>query len=478
MKNRANGVLIENGKILLIKRIKDDIEYYVIPGGGIEDLENIESATKRELKEEANIDVKLISNNSLYILTETNRHQFFILVERISGEIGIGNGPEYKSKDYKEHGEYLPIMIELKYIINGNIDLRPNEFKEQFIKIINNINKDISLINSIDLFNNNLFNKICDEFKSGELKEYIEIIGGLTNKMYKLITDDSIYAVKILNSDNLLNNPNLYSKIEKSEEIANLALNNNINSVCAIKYNNKYIQNIDDNYILIYKWCNGEILKTKELTLEHVKLLAIELAKLHSIKVNDKNVDIIKYNKIDYMKYYELIKDNKEEWSQLFRERINYLIQLYDKVYDSYLKLSNQYSYVHKDFNRKNVLWNKDIPYIIDWETSTIDNPSIDFFNSAWFLTDDVQVDKYEVFASEYFNIMKLNDDINISTYASIIEECNWLEFSLKRALSIQSNNIDEIKLGKDSIKSSLTEILNYYDKIPLMLEIINKINK
>ena len=59
---------------------------------------------------------------------------------------------------------------------------------------------------------------------------------------------------------------------------------------------------------------------------------------------------------------------------------------------------------------------------------------------------------------------MNLDDDINYSSYAAIIEECNWLEFSLKRALSIITNNKDEIELGKNSIKSSLTEILNYYD--------------
>ena len=322
-----------------------------------------------------------------------------------------------------------------------------------------------------------IFRKICNKYNLGKYKDYKEIIGGLTNKMYKLVTDSGEFAIKVINQDNLLNNPNLYNKIEKSEEIANIAFNNNINSVCAIKYNDKYIQEIDGNNILIYKWCNGIILKTCELTLEHVRVLAKELAKLHSIKVSDK-VDIIKYNKIDYRKYYELLKDNDEEWSLLFRNRIDDLIRLYDKVYDSYLKLSDQISYVHKDFNRRNVLWNNNIPYIIDWETAIIDNPSIDYFNSAWFLTDDVQIDKYDVFASEYFSIMKLEDSINISAYASIIEECNWLEFSLKRALSMHSNDIEEIKLGKNSINGSLTEILNYYDKIPLMIEIINKINK
>lgn len=320
----------------------------------------------------------------------------------------------------------------------------------------------------------NLFNEICNKFKLGTLDEYIEIIGGLTNKLYKITTKSNEYAIKILNPDNLINNPNLINKIEKSEKIASIAVLNGINAINAYQFNNNYIQEINGNYILIYKWCNGNILKTQELTLEHVKLMARELAKLHSIKVKEE-YKAIKYNKIDYYKYYELLKDNEEDWSLLFREKINDLIKLYDKVYNNYLKLSNQLSYVHKDFNRKNVLWENNIPYIIDWETATIDNPSIDFFNSAWFLTNDVQIDKYEIFINEYFSIMNLDDDINYSSYAAIIEECNWLEFSLKRALSIITNNIDEIELGKNSIKSSLTEILNYYEKIPLMTTLIKK---
>ena len=158
-----------------------------------------------------------------------------------------------------------------------------------------------------------------------------------------------------------------------------------------------------------------------------------------------------------------------------FREKIDDLCNLYDNVYNNYLKLSNQLSYVHKDFNRRNVLWESDIPYIIDWETATISNPSIDFFNSAWFLTADVNIDKYTIFCTEYFKKNKLEDDINAAAYASIIEECNWLEFCLKR---LNSSNIEEVNLGKNSIKGSLIEILNYYNKIPLMISIIKRISE
>lgn len=61
---RASGICIHNNKILLIHRInleleKEKQEYYVIPGGGVEDGETIEDAVIREMKEETSLDVRL-----------------------------------------------------------------------------------------------------------------------------------------------------------------------------------------------------------------------------------------------------------------------------------------------------------------------------------------------------------------------------------------------------------------------------------
>lgn len=322
-----------------------------------------------------------------------------------------------------------------------------------------------------------MFEKICEIYNLGKFRSIEEITGGLTNKLYKLTTDTNTYAIKMINPDNITNNPDLLNKIEISEKLANIAKENGVNAVCAYKYNGKYIQDLESNYFLVYEWINGNILLTKEIGLDHVRKAAKELSILHSIPVTlDK--EIVRYKKIDFNYYYNLIKNNNEEWSKLFRDNILLLLEIYDKVYENYLKISNEKSYVHKDYNRKNILWNKNNPYIIDWETATIDNPMIDCFNSAWFLTADVSYDKYFVFVEEYLKQKQLPDDIEIYAYASIIEECNWLEFSLKRALQIHSKDLKEIQLGKDSISTSLTEIFEYYKKIPLMLEIINEVKR
>ena len=51
-RNRGAAIIVQEGKIALIKRIREDETYYVFPGGGIEEGETPEEATKREIFEE------------------------------------------------------------------------------------------------------------------------------------------------------------------------------------------------------------------------------------------------------------------------------------------------------------------------------------------------------------------------------------------------------------------------------------------
>ena len=153
MRNRAGGILIENGKLLLMHRIKTvdgkTREYYVVPGGRIEEGETLEDATKRELKEEIGIDVDLLSDKPLLPLKEEKGTQYFTLVKRINGEIGTGTGPEFTDESYSNKGFYGVEMIDIKDIINGTINMVPEELKEEFIDIVKRY--DIDNLNSSDL---------------------------------------------------------------------------------------------------------------------------------------------------------------------------------------------------------------------------------------------------------------------------------------------------------------------------------------
>lgn len=60
----SRAIIIEDNKLLVMfrRKIKNGIkkEYYVIPGGGLEEGETLEQNVIREIKEEFNIDIKVI----------------------------------------------------------------------------------------------------------------------------------------------------------------------------------------------------------------------------------------------------------------------------------------------------------------------------------------------------------------------------------------------------------------------------------
>ena len=57
MRVRAAGVIIKDNQILLMHRRKNGQEYWVVPGGKVEEGETSDQAVKREIKEELNLDV-------------------------------------------------------------------------------------------------------------------------------------------------------------------------------------------------------------------------------------------------------------------------------------------------------------------------------------------------------------------------------------------------------------------------------------
>lgn len=57
MRHRASVIILEGNKVLLFHRFNNGLEYYSVPGGGIEDGESPIAAAIREVKEETNLDI-------------------------------------------------------------------------------------------------------------------------------------------------------------------------------------------------------------------------------------------------------------------------------------------------------------------------------------------------------------------------------------------------------------------------------------
>lgn len=131
MKNRirATAVVIKDGKVLLIHR-KNEKEFYVFPGGGVEEGETVEQAILRELMEETSITVRInkILEHKIY---DDRTENYAYLCDYISGEPHLAeNSPEkIEMKDGVEY--YNPVWIDIKDL--ENLTVWPEEAKRKLI---------------------------------------------------------------------------------------------------------------------------------------------------------------------------------------------------------------------------------------------------------------------------------------------------------------------------------------------------------
>lgn len=110
-------------------------EYYVFPGGGQEENETFEEGTKREIKEEFGIEVKIVRKLYEEYSDKFNQRTIYYLCEYISGKFGTGTGPEFSNDPkYIDSGKYIPEIVKREDI--EKIPLMPPEIKEKFIKDI------------------------------------------------------------------------------------------------------------------------------------------------------------------------------------------------------------------------------------------------------------------------------------------------------------------------------------------------------
>lgn len=134
MLDRVRAIIIEKDKILLIKRIKTDETYWVLPGGAVESSETHEQALQREGREELGLKLRIIRPFVVRLSDKPEtlgytEHFYVCAIE--DGALGTGQGPEFQ-RDTKYVGRYEFHWVVLCQL--SGLELKPKEVKQLIIK--------------------------------------------------------------------------------------------------------------------------------------------------------------------------------------------------------------------------------------------------------------------------------------------------------------------------------------------------------
>lgn len=126
MKKRVSSraIIIEDNKLLTMfrRKVKKDgsvKEYYVIPGGGLEENETLEENVIRELKEEFNVDIEIVKFLSTEEYEDTIANYFLCKIVNGTPKLGGEELERMTSENY-----YEIRYIDLKDVDNYDINAK------------------------------------------------------------------------------------------------------------------------------------------------------------------------------------------------------------------------------------------------------------------------------------------------------------------------------------------------------------------
>ena len=317
----------------------------------------------------------------------------------------------------------------------------------------------------MDLF----FNKMVKELDLGNIIEKpLKVTGGLTHRMFKVVTDKGKYIVKLLNP-NIMKRTTAMDNFNKAEKFEEILKDNNIKAIYSLKFNDRKMQNIDGRYFYVYDWFDGKVLKDDEITKYHCEKIGKALARIHKIDLKHKGVEL-KKKYIDFEYYINLAKDENSLIYEMLYDKLDILNESINKGNIAISKLDKVRAICHNDLDSKNVMWLNDQYKIIDLECLGYSNPYLELYEIAlcWsgYEKCNIDFDLFKTFFKIYFDNIDLDKNIDWeSIYYANNGRLEWLEFNIKRSLMIECDTKEEQEIGIKEVEETINHIV-YYDKI------------
>lgn len=317
------------------------------------------------------------------------------------------------------------------------------------------------------------FEKLCNTLQLGEIVGLPKrVSGGLLHKMYLVETTRGKYAIKALNPQIMIR-PMAVQNFTNSEQIVNVATKN-IHAIPAKKFNSTSIQEMDNQFYLVFDWIEGKSLKPSEVRKVHCEKIGSILADLHKVDFSELCISNNRSDNAQLTDWnYYLYKGQEDnlEWAGIMLEIIDKLYEWNIKANEASKILASNMVISHGDMDLKNVLWNQYSPVIIDWEAAGYVNPMQELIETAIYWSENeagiIEKDRFLAFINAYKKRSgALQADWKTVLSNGFLGKLGWLEYSLKRSLRIECTDEIEQKIGTNHAIGTINVLRRYADTV------------
>lgn len=323
----------------------------------------------------------------------------------------------------------------------------------------------------------NLFSK----YNLGNIKGEPELVtGGLLHKMYHVSTDKGDYAIKLLNPD-IMKRADALTNMINSELVSN-ALVDVIKLIAAKSFNGNSIIDVDGTYFVVFDWLDGKSIFAPDILKQHCEQIGRALGLIHSAHIK---IDSLKMNhNIRKMYDWNIFVDSaKKSNSKIYTLLVDNLADImnWDENAVCGLQEASDIQVVsHRDLDPKNVMWQNDIPFIIDWEAAGYVNPYQELIEvlNYWIQNKAGGYDKEKFIAlmsayTEYNDISGVNWQVILN--CSFDGMLGWLEYNVKRALCLEGTGANDKQEGISQSIGTVDELKKYENQMRQLKEWIDE---
>lgn len=307
-----------------------------------------------------------------------------------------------------------------------------------------------------------LLARLMCECRLGEIVAEVETVsGGFMHRMYKVITDSGIYAVKHLNAE-IMKRPGVHENYARAEKIERMLENSDIPIVPALVFDNRKMQNIDGQFFYVFKWQKGKITDWNHISNEECYKAGNILGRIHAIEPKNIERQSPELSQIDWHDYVLKAKEEGSEIASLLEEKEELLVYVESELNRARTLLPAMLCISNEDMDPKNIMWDNGTPWVIDLECLDYGNPISHAMQLAlqWsgIVTCEMDIDKmlafFDGYLEAYDNCFRSYGDVVGVAYTWI----EWLEYNIKRALG---NCIDEAEraLGISEVRNTINRI-------------------